>query len=266
MYYVNEVLGNSNMKNFFVGCLLVIFLLYFGVFTVNDNQVAIVTNKYNKQVTIYKTGLHFMVPYLQNVEYISSGLSSIPLIMKFSLPQNGNKIDYTISFAVNWRISSPLNYGKYVLLSQKTEDIVMNQVKGIIQANVNQLVESNQSIDNDIVKIKNLVIKPVVIDKLGITIESIKLLQIMYSSDHHLLSTSNEKAQLLESNLNSSHEIESAYYMAQDIIAQTTVAKAKLYNELDKSNTKFYNYYRKLDTYKNTVKTKEDFPRFDQLY
>jgi regulator of protease activity HflC (stomatin/prohibitin superfamily) len=254
------------MKNFFVGCLLVIFLLYFGIFTVNDNQVAILTNKYSKQVTIYKTGLHFMVPYIQNVEYISTRVSSSPLMMKLSLQQNGNKTDYIVSFAVNWRISYPLNYNKHILSSPKSEDVVMNQVKDIIQANINQFVKSNQGIDSDIVKIKSLTTKPIAIDKLGVTIESIKLLQIVYSSDHVSLGAINVTAQNEESNENSIREIESAYYMAQDIIAQTTVAKAKLYNELDKSNTKFYNYYRKLDTYKNTAKTKEDFPPLEQLY
>ncbi|MFN8770609.1 MAG: SPFH domain-containing protein [Neisseriaceae bacterium] len=251
------------MKKGFVGFLVIIVLLYISIFSANDYQVGIVTNRFTKKVTLYTSGLHFLIPYFETVEYVNNGMRSNILTTQLKLEESGNLTIYKANFAINWHITFPLNYYKY--LDSNSIDGVIKQIKDVVQEKINNKVQAELGL-NYFNKNKNFIEEPFLINRLGVMVNDVRLVQIVPYHDGQASTANNDKKLIVQFESLNAQQIESAYFVAQNIIVQTEIEKATLYDDLDRSDNRFYEYYRKLNVYKDSTKSKIEFPPLNKLY
>ncbi|MBY0379805.1 MAG: hypothetical protein K2P99_05335 [Burkholderiales bacterium] len=262
------------MKKLFVLVIIAIVVLYTSLFTVENNQVAIKVNQYNGNTIMYTKGVYFYVPMLDMITYFDTNTKTNILVTTVRLYSSQNKgldaqqnwnlnIDeYRTSFLVSWHISYPM---QYYIKYQESSTNLLTQIKQEANTIIEQATRDNQTA-NKFNLLNNILQKPIYMDKLGISIDNISLLQLIPNlRSLESISIQNESSTNLLGAMDKS-QIESAYYIANDIIADTTVKKAKLYQSIDSTDEKFYNYYRKLAIYKHKAKSLADFPAFNKLY
>ena len=261
------------MKKLFALAIIAVVMLYMSAFTVENNQVAIKTNKYNGKTTMYSKGLYFCVPMLDAIKYFDTDTQTgvFATVVKLYSAQNKgidvqdqnlNMDEYKSAYMISWHITTPMQY--YVKYQESGLDgiNILTQIKQEANTIISQAVRNNQTV-GQFNLLSNILDKPIYLDRLGVSIDNISLLQLIPVVS--ILKSSSEQTTNVRGTINES-QIESAYYMAQAIIVETIVKKAELYKSLESTDEKFYNYYRKLDIYKNKAKSPEDFPAFNKLY
>lgn len=247
--------------------LILIILFYSGFFLVKSNQVAIITNKYNNKIVVSQPGINFIIPFFEHINYLDINDKSDLLVMSVVLKDNNNQpISCRINIMVNWNIIYPINYFRYVQLNSDLQFI--NQIRQIVQNLINQKLQYDSSLDvfNETI---NFTGSPILINNLGVKLNMIKLVQLIPLKQYVKTNYSNKMSESLpafSSNYVAISQMESAYYIAQNIIAQTAIKKANLYEKVEKADWRFYNYYTKVQLYKQAAKSKADIPPLNTLY
>jgi modulator of FtsH protease HflC len=267
------------MKNLVVLLFLVIAFIFAGCFTVNSGENAIVTSKIQATKYYSKPGLYFSVPFADKVNLIymnnREALLNINLSEEsgnnYKLKESSSSLDQKglrIAVLVNWHVVNGQDYYKAL---QKNGQIEFNKMlfdniyKNFLDK-INGL--SVESLNN----ISKIDIAPIIITNMSVSIDSIRVLSVGFYSEKNEEPVMKNTKESVEVDTNSSDldlqnkMIESAYYQAANIKTQTEIYQAKMYNTIKKENTKFYNYFRLINVYKNSAKSKSDVPSFDSLY
>lgn len=238
-------------------------VLISGIFTVDDRQSAVVTNRLNKQTEVYTTGLHFAWPLLTRVNYIFINQRASAFNFKLTILDN---TPVALTSIVLWKVTKPVIFLQNSIsmtqaelthaISEKIEQIVVKQTKSL------NLMDLNQH--------SLLLDQAVSIDSLGVKLDSITINEITTAA--HTAGIATESGVSLVEKVESSPvdfnilSIESAYYQAQTIKTQAEIEQAKMYSEIQAKSPQFYDYFRKLQIYKNSAKSKQEMPPLQDLY
>ena len=232
--------------------------MYLSTVMVNSNQFVLVTNVVTNQVNVYKAGVHFVVPIFDKVEYISAAKHNelyTQLVPQVQL--NGKLIEsVVITYLVNWQVIDPLLYynarqqqsGAWSAIAQHVKLLVMRNMK--VAQNIESLQMATQ------------LTTPLDIATLGIRIHQLNVVQVELPAHYQLVTTES----MTTTNSASDLILESAYYEAQQIIKRTSLAKAQLFDNLPKSNIKFYDYFRRLEAYRENDTCTVQLPALDKIY
>lgn len=267
------------MKNIIILLALgLITAIFLGCFTVNTGENAIVSGKLKKEHYYANPGLYFMLPGLEHVDYIymNNREAVVSLILdseSMGIYQivNDNKESSSqtmkISLLVNWHVTTGGKYYKYLqkngqlnfnkAINENISDRLLAKINGLDMQSLNQL--------------NGIISSSINIAELGISLDQISIISVepIYniSNTEEITAPSAVNNIIPNSNLEMQNKmIESAYYQAATIKTQAEIYQAEAYNHIKKANPKFYNYFRLIDVYKNSAKSKLDVPPFDRLY
>lgn len=248
------------MKKLFLIFIIFFIFLYSSIFSVKGYQVAIATNSLTKSEKVFKLGSYFMLPFIEKVTYINlnhqTSLLSTPVVV--------DKQNYNINIAVDWYITSPLQYYNYIKVNSETD------VSKIISLNIkNKLSDTLTSVAtlDELNQLQSVINKAIYIKDLGVTINSATVIKVTLLQN----SITQTPPPTINNNttspaINNTRLIESAYYISQKIRDQTAIEEANLYKSIENKDPRFYEYFRKLETYKENSTSKEDIPPLDKLY
>ncbi len=231
------------MRKLFILIFSIIIVLILGVFTVDTRQNAIVENKLLGKLSVYGTGVHFAPPFISKIVYVY-------------MNQRTNDYEvitdnYRYMFMISWKVLDPIKY--YNNLAQKLT--VMNNFESWITKNV--VLKSDLG---DIIN-KNILANPILLESIGIEIQGIRLM------GYNIINNTPSVTPIESFNENNNVQyLESSYYLAQKIKTDADVEAAKQYLSLQKTDSKFYNYYRLLEVYKKSAKSKKDLPLLSEMY
>ena len=149
------------MKRIFISMVLFFIGFYVSAFVVLSNQVGLVVNRYNGNIRIYTSGVHFMVPFVEFMTYVSLK-SHTDLFTKSLTLSHGNSNNIAIgSFMIEWYVNDPVKY------YQSTQNST-NGFFNILQLKVSEIINNTKDIKND-----NLLKSKLSIDNIGVTLDTI---------------------------------------------------------------------------------------------
>ncbi len=288
----------TKMKNLLVILVMaIIIFLFVGIFTVNQNQVAVVSNNYTTTQQIYTAGIHWYTPIWQNVDYVyTNNRSSVVSLGDNLLTQDKQSV--TMSLLVSWEVIDPIAY----LSKQKMPDGDVNLSSVItkeIRAQIESLVATSDlsQLNDDITLISSINtelakygIKITVVDTISLwsntllannSMESIVIQgNVSTQEESSLLISNSIQSTITQDDITTqpnmemqqkfavanSLSIESAFNEANRIKTDTAIQEAQIYKEIRAQNPKLYNYMRQMDVYRQTSKSKADIPPLGKLY
>ncbi len=235
-----------------LGLFLLIFVIS-GVFTVDDRENVVLTD-YRNNHKVYVVGTHFALPLINHINYIFMNQRNFLLeISKQLTTKDLSKIKLNI--LVNWHVINPIIYLSVVKKYGSTE--FNNLVDKELILKVESFAASNTL--SHINQKKEINDMPIQLDNLGIIVEKLEIENLFLLPLPELLSG--------VSNVNNKQKlIKDAYYQAQQIKTDTQVEEARLYSQIKNKNPKFYDYFRKIEIYKASAKSRSEIPPLKQLY
>ena len=253
------------LRNFLViFVLFVIILAFWGAFTVNQNQVGVVTDNYMGNKPKLRTmGLHWYMPILQNVDYIYINQHTNTVYFGNNLITQDKK-PVTISLIVNWKVIQPLLY--FDAITEKSniaiEAILSQEIRNQIESFIAS--KSLDEINQYTIPTERL---NTLLAKYGIKIIGLSVLDLSSKVVGGIVTNTVESQVVVQSiNLNPNLSIESAFNEAGRIKTNTLIQEADIYNSIRLQNPKLYNYMREIDVYRQTSKSKSDIPPLDKMY
>ena len=238
-------------------------MVYFSAITVNTNQFALVTNQFNNQVRVYQAGVHFILPLLESVYYI--GATSHTEL--YSQPQtnvvsNGGVVEsVVVTYLVNWQVTNPLQYYQLQQNNTSVSLAISNRIREIALVSNESELRTNAT-SPQLALGQSLLAAPLNVTNLGVRLNQLLVIAIALNNQPQKIA---EKA-TYSSGSNGSLVLESAYYEANQIINQTALEKAQILANLPKSNRKFYDYFRRLEAYRENPLCIKELPPFNQIY
>ncbi|HMT03116.1 MAG TPA: SPFH domain-containing protein [Burkholderiales bacterium] len=235
-----------------LGLFLLIFVIS-GVFTVDERENVVLTDYRNNHI-VYAKGIHFALPLINHINYIFMNQRNFLFeISKQLTTKELNQIKLNI--LVNWHVVNPITYLSVVKKYGSTEfnnilakELIL-KVESFVSSNTLNHINQKREINN----------MPIQLDNLGIIVEKLEIENLSLLPPPELSSGSssvNNKQKL----------IKDAYYQAQQIKTDTQVEEAKLYSQIKNKNPKFYDYFRKIEIYKASAKSRSEVPSLKQLY
>ena len=172
------------MKRSIFVLLLLLALGLIGVFRVNEREVAIVTDIKGGVTHTYSTGLHFVLPLINQINYVAItprrfslaiplSFSAGEVKQKANLHNDNIKISYQVITWIDWRVSKPLVFSAY--LSGKNKD---DEIKRQLFAVVAKEITRNALQQKTVIAFnqqKSLLNKPLLVPELGVIIEQITI-------------------------------------------------------------------------------------------
>ncbi|MCX8515158.1 MAG: SPFH domain-containing protein [Burkholderiales bacterium] len=242
------------MKKIIITILIMLMLLIASETTVYERQMGVVVNQISHKNYILNPGLHIVLPLIETDSIIDLNPHNVVVTTNVAL---ANKSNIEISVTGQWQVVDALKYYLATSKSNNFDQLIANNIMQVInnRANTTNLFTLNQ--------LNNLLLAPVSLTQLGVVITSITINQI------NLAALSSNARGASDNNVQSQPDtalIESAYYTAQEIKTQTGIEQAKMMEQIQNKDDKFFNYFRKLQVYKDSAKSKQEMPSLDQLY
>lgn len=251
------------MKKIVLLITLIISILLFGIISIDERQNVVVTNLVSKNKYTLTPGLHFVWPGIEQVNYIFMNQRDAEFTTMLTFDNNTN---VEVSSVVLWKVVNPLVYfeqnsklqitGFNKVLAQNVLQIVMTRAKSTNLSTFNQL--------------NNLLSDELPLKDLGIIITSIAPNELRIVTPVSVAAPVKKieasEAIKIDQPRIVQIPIESAYYQAQMIKTQAEIQQANMLQQLEEKDPKFYSYFRKLQIYKNSAKSKQDMPPLEDLY
>lgn len=275
---------NRNFASVLVAVLLLIAVLSFTFFTVDQRQQAIVLQLGEIKSVIQKPGLYLKIPLLQNVVYIDTRVRTLDT-PDSDLIITKEKINMLVDSFVKWRVIDPKQF--YISVSgdeRRADQRLLNVVRDGLRAEFNkrtvddvvsgqreQVMESlRQNVDRDARSI-------------GVQVVDVRLKRVDYSEDaessvfermrSERTRVANERRSIgaavkeqIQADAEKQRDIlvSQAYRDAQRTKGEGDAKAAAIYAQAYSLNPEFYAFYRSLDAYKDSFKGKEDVLVIDQ--
>lgn len=275
---------NRTFASILVSAVLLMVVLSFTFFTVDQREQAIVWQL--GEITSVKTqpGLYLKIPLLQNVVYIDTRVRTLDTPDSDLIPTS-EKINMLVDSFIKWRVIDPKQYFLSVKGDERNaEQRLVNNVRDGLRNEFNkrtvdevvagqreQLMESlRQSADRDARSI-------------GIEVIDVRLKRVDYSEDaessvfermrSERTRVANERRSIgaatkeqIQADAEKQRDIlvSQAYRDAQRVKGEGDAKAASLYAQAYSLNPEFYAFYRSLDAYKESFKSKDDVLVIDQ--
>ena len=246
------------IKNIILAFTVLLGIFMLGIVSVDERQSAIVTNLVNQKKDVLSTGVHFVWPLLEKVNYVFINERDAILTTNLVFSDNTSVIASSI---ICWKVTDPLVYfnnGGRANDDGFNRDVA-NKIMQIVASRANS---TNLSTFN---QLNNLLLEPLKLDDIGVVINTIapNELKLIESSPKSTLLL--VKQTPMGNNANNL-AIESAYYQAQSIKTEAQIEQSKMLQHLATKDPKFYAYFRQLQMYKNSATSKQDLPPLQKLY
>ncbi len=261
----------------FAAVLLVIVLTASMLFTVDQRQNAMVFQFGELKDVITKPGLYFKLPLLQNVRYIDTRILTMDDPDPQSFITSENKPVLVDTF-VKWRISDAREFYLAVGDERGAASRISQTVNGLLREEfgkrtVHEVVSGER--EEVMAKVRARVEQDA--KKIGVSIVDVRLKRVDLpqgvSADVYrrmeserkraaseLRSTGSAEAEKIRADAERQREVilAEAYRDAQKIKGEGDAKAAALYSQAFQQNPEFYSFYRSMEAYKSSFRSKSD--------
>ncbi len=262
-----------------IGIILVVVLVFgsFSVFTVHEREKAIMFRLGEIVETDFEPGLHFKLPLVNNVRKFDARILTVD-----SPPEEyltSEKKNVIVDSFVKWRISDPAAYYRAMSGDERRASTRITQIiKDGLRAEIGKRTiqeavsgERAQIMDNLTVN-ANKQMAAFGIEVVDVRIKRIDLPRDVSSSVYRRMeaerarvakdfrSRGAEEAERIRADADRQREIiqAEAYRDAEQIRGEGDAIAAKIYAEAYNKDPEFYAFYRSLNAYKDSFRSKKD--------
>jgi membrane protease subunit HflC len=262
----------------FIALLVVLILLSMATFTVDQREHAIVFRLGEIIAVKEEPGLYFKTPLVDNVKYYDKRI----LTYDSSTPDRfitSEKKNVLVDSFIKWRIIDPAKFYVSVNGDERQADRRLTQtVNDGLRAEfgkrtIQEVVSGERSEIMDIIKERaDRESNNIGIEILDVRLRRVDLPKEVSDSVYQRMeaerkSVANElrsegfaESEKIKANAEKQKEIiiTDAYREAQKIKGQGDAKAARVYSDVFSKNKEFYDFYRSLEAYRNSVNSKED--------
>ncbi|MES2770732.1 MAG: protease modulator HflC [Pseudomonadota bacterium] len=253
-------------------------VLSLSIFTVDQRQYAIVFQLGEIRSVIAEPGLYFKLPMLQNVRYFDKRILTLDSVEPERFITSEKKNVLVDSF-VKWRIIDPKLYYVSVAgdetraktrLSQTVnaglrEEFGKRTVHDVVSGERNQIMEQMREKANFDAKKIGVQIVDVRVKRVDLPTEVSESVYRRMEAErkrvaNELRSEGFAEAEKIRANADKQHEIivAEAYREAQKMKGEGDAKASAIYAQAFGQNPEFYSFYRSLEAYRNSFKSKSD--------
>ncbi len=275
------------MRQIFTLVMVGFLIAYSGCFIVDENSLAVVHNKVTDKDHVYATGTYFALPLITQMRYVyKNKRENLAENTLLCTTQDGYKVGASV--LLNWQVVKPLLY--LAQLDKVTEKVFLDKLFAGISIKLQQQIASltlkqlNAASDLTISLPESLNSYGIIVHR--VYIENITVISSpssaeftgMPESTESNRSINRESMVLFANGVAKVDErittqltaaqilVESAYYIAQGIKTMADTNDAVAYAAIRNKDPKFYNYFRTIETYRETARSKADVPPLSQIY
>lgn len=214
-----------------------------GIFTVNDNEIAIL--KRGDSYTKFSSGIYWHIPLYDEITFVytNNRMSEKNYEQVISIDNHKYKINYSIV----WRVINPIQFVKYTNMNSKQD---LNQyIESTVNSKINIIAE-----DGDLFAVINHIslLSKLNIQKLGIEIDNVSVTSLSLFSNQDSVSIS---AQSESSN----------FVIAQKIKESADNQYNEVLKQMQNKNDKFYQLYMKIYQLQHSAKSKDVIPPLESF-
>ena len=260
----------------FILIVLVILLAYnFFTFTVDETKTAVV-KQFGEVVKISKEpGLHFKMPFVQNVIYLEDRILSYD-IQPRKLITSDKKHLLVNNYAL-WKIEDPLKFvqsmsGQRSLAQTRIDDIVYSNLRNKLASETFDNIVSEKRIGylNSITKKSREQLKDYGIHLIDVKIKRADLPKSNEEAVYERMSSERKQkakeiraqgqreSEIIKAEADKEAEIigAKAEKKAQELRGQGDAKALQVYSDVYSRDTEFYKFWRSLQSYRNSLKEK----------
>jgi modulator of FtsH protease HflC len=269
---------NKYFGNLVVGVIALLILLSLSVFVVDQRQNAIVFQLGDIKSVKTTPGLYFKTPLMQNVRFFDSRIQTLDS-SEPELYITAEKKNVMVDFYVKWRITNVKQF--YISVSGD-----MNRAKTRLMQTVNAALREefgkrtiHEVISGDRDQIMQDVRAKTDSDakKIGIDVLDVRLKRVDFPPEisnsvyrrmdaerkrvaNELRATGNAESEQIRADADRQRQVilADAYSRAQKIKGDGDARASEIYAAAFRKNPEFYAFYRSLDAYKQSFKSKSD--------
>ena len=269
---------NKYIGNLVVGVIALLILLSLSVFVVDQRQNAIVFQLGEVSSVKTKPGLYFKTPLMQNVRFFDSRIQTLDSTEP-ELYITAEKKNVMVDFFVKWRITDVKQF--YISVSGD-----MNRAQTRLMQTVNAALREefgkrtiHEVISGDRDQIMQDVREKTDADakKIGIQVLDVRLKRVDFPPEisdsvyrrmdaerkrvaNELRATGNAESEQIRADADRQRQVilADAYRKAQKIKGEGDAKATDIYAAAFGKNPEFYAFYRSLDAYKQSFKSKND--------
>lgn len=270
----------KNLKSFVIGtvALLGLMLLSASLYTVQQTQYAVVF-ELGKIVDVKTTpGLHFKVPFIQNVTYFDSRIITLdsPDTEKYNTKENNYVV---VDSFVKWRIIDPKQYyisvgGDEVRAQNRLQQTITASLKEeFTKRTVIEVVSGERDKIMDIMRVKaDEDARRIGVQVIDVRLKRVELDQAINDDVYRRMISERKRvaneirasggatSEKIRADADRQKEIilAQAYRDAQRIKGEGDAKASSIYASAYGQNPEFYSFYRSLEAYKQSFKSKSD--------
>lgn len=271
------------MKQLSIIALIVVLVLgYSSIFVINEGQRGIVIQfgklqrSANKQPTVFGPGLHFKLPFVDSVKKLDARIQTMD-----GQPDRfftSEKKDLIIDSYVKWRVT---NYGKFLLSTGGN----FAQAESLLKRKINNGLRSEiggRTIDQIVSGERSAIMEEALkrsarSSEIGVTVVDVRIKQInlptevstsifdRMRAERHAVATEHrskgkEQAEIIRANVDRTVSVLLANTdrKARTIRGTGDAKAAKIYADAYSKSPKFFAFWRSLEAYKRSFKSKND--------
>lgn len=260
----------------FIMIVLVILLAYnFFTFTVDETKTAVV-KQFGEVVKISKEpGLHFKMPFVQNVIYLEDRILSYDIEPRKLI--TSDKKHLLVNNYALWKIDDPLKFvqsmsGRRALAQTRIDDIVYSNLRNKLASETFDNIVSEKRIGylNSITERSREQLKDYGIYLIDVKIKRADLPESNEKAVYERMSSERKQrakqiraqgqreSEIIKAEADKEAEIigAQAEKKAQELRGQGDAEALKVYSDVYSQDTEFYKFWRSLQSYKNSLKEK----------
>ena len=260
----------------FLVVILVIVLAYnFFTFTVDETKTAVV-KQFGEVVKISKEpGLHFKMPFVQNVIYLEDRILSYDIEPRKLI--TSDKKHLLVNNYALWKIDDPLKFvqsmsGRRVLAQTRIDDIVYSNLRNKLASETFDNIVSEKRIGylNSITEKSREQLKDYGIYLIDVKIKRADLPESNEEAVYERMSSERKQrakqiraqgqreSEIIKAEADKEAEIigAQAEKKAQELRGQGDAKALQIYSDVYSQDTEFYKFWRSLQSYKNSLKEK----------
>ncbi len=260
----------------FLVVILVIVLAYnFFTFTVDETKTAVV-KQFGEVVKISKEpGLHFKMPFVQNVLYLEDRILSYDIEPRKLI--TSDKKHLLVNNYALWKIDDPLKFvqsmsGLRTLAQSRIDDIVYSNLRNKLASETFNNIVSEKRIAylNSITEKSRKQLKDYGIRLIDVKIKRADLPQANEEAVYERMSSERKQrakqiraqgqreSEIIKAEADKEAEIigAQAEKKAQELRGQGDAKALQVYSDVYSQDTEFYKFWRSLQSYKNSLKEK----------
>jgi membrane protease subunit HflC len=265
----------------FFGAFLVTALIVFSsVFVVDQRQFAIIFAFGEIKTVVKEPGLHFKLPApLQSVVYLDSRILTIDTPDSDRV-QTSEKKNLLVDSFIKWRISDPKLF--FVSFAGGSDRLAQDRILGVVRDAVNLSINKRtinavtsserELIMEEVRKVAGDLVKSYGVEVVDVRLKRIDFVPEISDSVYKRMEAerkrvANEQRSIgaaLAENLRADADrqkevlLAEAYRKAQQIRGEGDASASKIYAKAFGKNPEFYSFYKSLEAYRESFKTKSD--------